>query len=106
MLMRNVRTQLSSRGRLMKSLARLAFPLSLAAMAVLLVIQPEWLVIDRSLGFGIVLVILFPTMLLESFVMICRRVRTVHCHGCAWEKDFPFVAKLADQTTMKTKSSD
>lgn len=105
MLVRNVRTQLGRRGRLMKALARLAFPLSLAVTAVLLVVQPEWLVIDRSLGFGIVLVILFPTMLLEGFVMVCRRVQTVHCHDCAWEKDFPFVAKSAP-TTMKTKPSD
>lgn len=76
----------------MKKAAWLALPIGLIVV-VLFALRSGGPVMDRSLGFGIFVLIFFPTVILESLVFLCRRVRTMRCHQCSWEKDYPFDAK-------------
>jgi len=73
----------------MKTAARLALPVGLL-LALVLAVMPKGPGIDRSLGFGMFVLIFFPTLIMESFVLLCRKVRIMRCHQCAWEQDYPF----------------
>jgi hypothetical protein len=48
---------------------------------------------DRSLHFGMILGLLAPVIFFEGLALICKKVRTLRCHACAWEQDFPWRKK-------------
>lgn len=48
---------------------------------------------DRSLPFGMILGLLAPVIFFEGLALICKKVRTLRCHACAWEQDFPWCKK-------------
>ncbi len=96
-LLRNVRTRHGRWGRRLKIASRWALPVVpvvflLFLFAALRFSKSEDIGIGfgRSMGFGIFVILFFPTLLLECLVLICRKVRTMRCHQCRWEKDFPF----------------
>lgn len=98
-LLLNVRIRHGKWGRRLKTASRWALPVVPVLFCLLLVVLLGFTDIDsigigfgRSLGFGMFVILFFPTLLLESLVLICRKVRTMRCHQCPWEKDFSFEA--------------
>lgn len=90
-LLRNVRVRNSRWGRRFKTAALMALPAGIV-LAVLRALKPGDFEMDRSLGYGIFMLLIFPTLIMEALVLICRKVRTMRCHQCGWEQDFPFAA--------------
>jgi hypothetical protein len=95
-LFSNYSTRTSLLGRRFHALAILGGPLGLGVVLVIngLILGGVGIGIgDRSLPYGMILGLLAPVILFEGLALICKKVRTLRCHACGWEQDFPWPKK-------------
>lgn len=93
-LLSNYSTRSSRLGRRLHALAILGGPIGLAIVLILNGIAArEANSVGRSLPYGLVLGLLAPVIFFEGLALICKKVRTLRCHACGWEQDYPWPQK-------------
>lgn len=90
-LFSNYTTRTARVGRQLHRLAIIGGPIGLILIAILTaILNPHDSNRGKSIGFGMVIGILGPAFFFEGLALIWPKVRTLHCHACGWEKDFPW----------------
>lgn len=90
-LLSNYSTRTSRLGRRFHQLAILGGPIGFGIVLFINALAIGGVGIgDRSLPYGMILGLLAPVIFFEGLALICKKVRTLRCHSCAWERDFPW----------------
>ncbi len=91
-LLANYSTRTSLMGRRLHALAILGGPIGCAVVVILnsIIANHEMADIGRSWPYGMMLGLLAPVIFFEGLALICKKVRTLRCHACGWEQDFPW----------------
>ena len=91
-LLSNYSTRPSRLGRRLHALAILGGPIGLAIVLILNgIAAQEANSVGRSLPYGMLLGLLAPVIFFEGLALVCKKVRTLRCHACGWEQDFPWL---------------
>jgi hypothetical protein len=88
----NYSTRTARIGRQLHRLAIFGGPIGLILVAILSgLFQRHSFDLGRSMGFGMIIGILGPAFFFEGLALLWPKVRTLRCHACGWEQDFPWV---------------
>jgi hypothetical protein len=87
----NYSTRTARLGRQFHRLAIIGGPIGLIIIAILTaILNPHESNHGKSIGFGMIIGILGPAFFFEGLALIWPKVRTLRCHACGWEQDFPW----------------
>lgn len=89
----NYQARPAKMGRLLQRLGWFGGPLVLLIVLVAnSVLSPET-ELTRVISFRMFVGVLLPTIFLEGLALIWPKVRTMRCHHCHWQMDFPWNRK-------------
>jgi len=89
----NYTVRAAKMGRIFRRLGWFGAPIGLLMV---IVANDKWnpeAELTRPIGFGMFLGFLLPILFFEGLALIWPKVRTMRCHRCRWEMDFPWVKK-------------
>ena len=90
-LLSNYSTRPSKLGRRLHALAFLGGPIGLAVVMLINSLLAQGSnSLERRIPYGLTLGLLAPVIFFEGLALVCKKVRTLRCHACGWEGDFPW----------------